>query len=184
MNFMRTLLSPGSLPLFTLILAVTALMTGCKSVPKTDKAKPPSSQAKPGASAAPAPPETKPKPQSVPEEEQALVSRPADTSRDLWSYKLATLESVEAVIVKGSPTKAKVTVHGLLHDGATRINEVQHQRYGDGYVLTVTTARPKTAVASVALIPFERSVTLDLTGVPSGPCRISANGISTTLMVP
>jgi len=118
------------------------------------------------------------------EEDNVPVSLPADTSADPWSYKLANLETIDAVVVKGDPSKARVTVRGLLHDGATRINEVQQQRIENGYVLTVTTARPRKAVASVALIPFERTVTVDLKDMPSGPCQISANGLSTTVIVP
>lgn len=75
-------------------------------------------------------------------------------------------------------------ISGLLHDGATRVHEVQQQRLADGFVLTVITARPAGAVATLALIPYERTLTLNLQGMPKGPCKIMANGVATTVMVP
>lgn len=111
---------------------------------------------------------------------EAIPARPEDGV----VLKLAQLETIRAEIPPGEPTQALVVVTGLLHDGATRVQEVQQQKLADGFVLTVITARPKSAVASLALIPFERSIKLDLTGLPSGPCRIMANGLSTTVKVP
>ena len=98
--------------------------------------------------------------------------------------KLAQLETVRAEILPESPKQALVVVTGLLHDGATRVHEVQQQKLADGFVLSVITARPQSAVATLALIPFERSITLDLTGMPAGPCRIMANGLGTSVIVP
>lgn len=98
--------------------------------------------------------------------------------------KLANLETIRAEVLPGSPGQALVVITGLLHDGATRVHEVQQQRLADGFVLTVITARPQSAMATLALIPFERSINLDLSGMPTGPCRIMANGLSTTVFVP
>ena len=98
--------------------------------------------------------------------------------------KLALVESVQAGVSPTRPSEAIVVIHGLLHDGATRLHEVQQQRLADGFVLTVVTARPRNAVATLALIPFERTVTLNLGGMAKGPCRIVANGVATTITVP
>lgn len=98
--------------------------------------------------------------------------------------KLAQVDVVRADVSPTQPPEAVVVINGLLHDGATRVHEVQQQRLADGFVLTVVTIRPKSAVASLALIPFERTVSLNLQGMPKGPCRIVANGVGTTVMVP
>ena len=98
--------------------------------------------------------------------------------------KLAQIESVQAAISPTRPTEASVVIHGLLHDGATRVHDVQQQRLEDGIVLTVITARSRNAVATLALIPFERTITVNLQGMPKGPCKIVANGVTTMVMVP
>jgi hypothetical protein len=98
--------------------------------------------------------------------------------------KLAQVESVRAEVSPTQPPEAIVVISGLLHDGATRVHEVQQQRLADGFVLTVVTARPANAVASLALIPYERTVSLSLQGMPKGPCRIVANGVATSVVVP
>ena len=110
----------------------------------------------------------------------AAARSPADGS----ILKLAQIESVQAEMLPTQPAEAVVAIHGLLHDGATRVHEVQQQRLADGFVLSVVTSRPKNAVATLALIPFERSVTLSMQGMPKGPCKIVANGVTTTLVVP
>jgi len=107
-----------------------------------------------------------------------------NTPKDGSILKLAQIESVQAGVSPTKPFEALVVIHGLLHDGATRLHEVQQQRLADGFVLTVVTARPRNAVARLALIPFERSVTLNLEGMARGPCRIVANGVATTIIVP
>jgi hypothetical protein len=98
--------------------------------------------------------------------------------------KLAQVESIQAEVSPSRPQEATVIIHGLLHDGATRVHEVQQQRLADGFVLTVITARSRSAVASLALIPFERSVILNLEGMPKGPCKVVANGVTAMLIVP
>jgi hypothetical protein len=108
------------------------------------------------------------------------VENPADGS----VLKLAQVESLQAEVSPAKPSEATVVIHGLLHDGATRVHDVQQQRLADGFVLTVVTTRPRNALASLALIPFERRISLNLHGMPKGPCKIVANGVATTIMVP
>jgi hypothetical protein len=98
--------------------------------------------------------------------------------------KLAQVESLQAEISPTQPTEANVIINGLLHDGATRVHDVQQQRLADGFVLTVVTTRPRNAMASLALIPFEKRITLNLQGMSKGPCKIVANGVATTIIVP
>lgn len=98
--------------------------------------------------------------------------------------KLAQVETVRATVSLTQPPEAIVVISGLLNDGATRVQEVQQQRLSDGFVLTVITTRPAGAMASLALIPYERTVSLNLQGMPKGPCRIVANGVATSVIVP
>ena len=69
------------------------------------------------------------------------AENPADGS----VLKLAQVESLQAEVSPTQPSEATVVIHGLLHDGATRVHEVQQQRLADGFVLTVVTTRPRNA---------------------------------------
>lgn len=100
------------------------------------------------------------------------------------SRPLATVESVRAEMEPGSAAHAKVTISGLLHDGGTRIQAIDQKRTAQGVEITVTASCPVRTSAGVALIPFERSVEVDLTGMKPGACRIAANGVSTMVTVP
>jgi hypothetical protein len=98
--------------------------------------------------------------------------------------KLAQVESVSGEITGSQPPQLIVTIRGSFADGATGIHDVQQQKFADGFLITVITARQRNAVASLALIPFERKVTLSLEGMAKGPCKISVNSVETTVMVP
>ncbi|TLD69983.1 hypothetical protein FEM03_14725 [Phragmitibacter flavus] len=101
-----------------------------------------------------------------------------------YTYGTAIVESVNAEPLTAGPTRAQLTIRGLLNDGATTIHQVEQTKTPDGFVITITTARLKSAVATLALVPFERIVTLDLSAVRSGPCQIRVNDVRTTIMVP
>ena len=96
----------------------------------------------------------------------------------------AHIESVQARISPDQPRTATVTIHGLLHDGATRIHKIEQKTEGGEVIVTVSTARARYAIASVALIPFERTINVDLSGLPSGPCRLRVNNVTATFTVP
>lgn len=96
----------------------------------------------------------------------------------------ADIESVQAVLVSTSPMRGKVIVKGLLNDGATSIHEIQQTRVTGGFVITITTIRERSAMATLALVPFEREINLDLSATASGPCTIRVNGKSTILPIP
>jgi hypothetical protein len=101
-----------------------------------------------------------------------------------YIFGSATVESVTAEIVKHGHTQARLKISGLLNDGATTIYKIDKIKTADGFVITLTTARLKSAVAPLALVPFERIIDLDLSAVRSGPCQIRANELLTTIMVP
>jgi hypothetical protein len=101
-----------------------------------------------------------------------------------FSYKMADVESVTAHLVAGQSRQATVTISGLLNDGATSLHEIKQQRVQEGVFITVITSRPRDAMASLAIIPFERTVNVDLSGLPAGTAVITANGVRATLALP
>lgn len=100
------------------------------------------------------------------------------------TLKLADVERVEATYEPSPTPHARVVISGTLNDGATRIHDIRQQRVPGGVTLSVITSRPKDAVATLAIIPFERVVTVDLQGQPAGIFSISANAVGATVVVP
>lgn len=102
-----------------------------------------------------------------------------------YLYATANVESVDAAVISGhGPTQLRLRIRGLLNDGATKIDQIQQIRVPEGYVVTATTARLRSAMASLALVPFERELLIDLSDFPSGPCLVRVNGVLTTVYVP
>lgn len=100
------------------------------------------------------------------------------------TLKLADVDHVTATYEPAPTPHARVVISGTLADGATRIHDIREQRVAGGVTLSVITARPKDAVATLAIIPFERVVTVDLQGQPAGIFSISANAEGATVVVP
>lgn len=117
----------------------------------------------------------------LPSTPQSAASTSVD---DGLVHQLAQVESVAAQVSPLDSTKASITISGLLHDGATQVQDIQQQRLADAFVITVTTVRLKSATASLAIIPFDRTISVSLTGMPKGLCKIMVNGVATTLMIP
>jgi hypothetical protein len=109
------------------------------------------------------------------------VGSPADPNLVL---KLADVDGVVATYEPSPTPHARVVISGTLNDGATRIHDIRQQRIPGGVTISVITARPRDAVATLAIIPFERVVTVALQGQPAGQFSISANGAATAVVVP
>lgn len=140
-----------------LLIAAAAALASCQNLPRKQ-----GTTAPPSAGAPPA----------------TTQATPLDSR---FSYKMADVESVTARLVAGQPRQATVTISGLLNDGATSLHEIKQQRVQEGVFITVITSRPRDAMASLAIIPFERTVTVDLTGLPAGTAVITVNGVRATL---
>jgi hypothetical protein len=100
------------------------------------------------------------------------------------TLKLADVDHITASYEPVPAPHARVVISGTLADGATRIHDIRQQRVDGGVTLSVITARPKDAVATLAIIPFERVVTVDLQGQSAGTFSISANAEGATVVVP
>lgn len=124
-----------------------------------------------------------PDPSPVPSTPTVLdsVTARADPS---YLYKLAQVESVSAALLAGETRRVQVKLSGLLHDGATSVHQVVVQRVPGGVHLSVVTKRPRDSMATLALIPFDRVVEVDVSTMAPGPCQITAHGMTTQLDLP
>ncbi len=113
---------------------------------------------------------------------QGSIARPA--AEENLVLKLADVESVSAVYLPSNAPTVNVTVRGLLNDGATRVHDIQRIAVPNGLTISVLTSRPRNAAATMALIPFEREITVDVSGQPAGAFAITVNGMGTSVTIP
>lgn len=89
---------------------------------------------------------------------------------------VATVDSIEVMIMESFPVQISVRVRGELPDGCTRISDVNTLRNGNEYNTTITTIRDADAVCTEALVPFEETIPLDVEGIPAGSYTVNVNG--------
>jgi inhibitor of cysteine peptidase len=90
------------------------------------------------------------------------------------------VESVDVQIMESFPVQAQAVVRGNLADGCTTLDEVTTTREGNVFRISLTSERPADAVCTLALVPFEEVVPLDVLGLPAGEYTVDANGATAT----
>lgn len=81
----------------------------------------------------------------------------------------AVVESMSVMIMESYPVQVSVELSGYLPDGCTTIREVRSSRSGDTFTVRIVTQRPDGDVAcTMALVPFNERVDLEVEGLPAG----------------
>lgn len=93
----------------------------------------------------------------------------------------ATLESMSVNILESFPVQISVSLQGYLPDGCTEIHRISSVRDGQVFTITVETKRPTGDVAcTMAIVPFDRSITLDVQGLSAGEYTVKSGELSET----
>ncbi len=90
---------------------------------------------------------------------------------------IAVVESVEALILESFPVQVRALVRGDLPDGCTTLGDWHVIREGDTFKVTLLTTRPRDAMCTQALVPFETSIPLEVLGLPAGRYGVEVNGV-------
>jgi inhibitor of cysteine peptidase len=93
---------------------------------------------------------------------------------------LAPVESIDILILESFPVQVRARAHGNLPDGCTTIDETRQELRGNTFVVTVTTVRPKDALCTEALVPYDTTIALDVVGLKAGTYTVTVNGVSGT----
>lgn len=94
---------------------------------------------------------------------------------------VATVESVEVLILESMPVQVNAVIRGQLPDaGCTTIREVTQIREGNTIELTIVTTTDPLALCAQALTPFEQVVPLDISALPAGEYIVDVGGTSAT----
>ncbi len=90
----------------------------------------------------------------------------------------AMVHGIEVQMLESFPVQVNVVARGDLPDSCTQIDEVISQRTDDVFRVAITTLRQPGAICTQALVPFEETVALDVTGLAAGTYEVSVNGVT------
>lgn len=91
----------------------------------------------------------------------------------------ATVEKIDLLELESFPVKINAGLSGYLSDGCTEIERVEQERSENVFELKVITRRPKDAICTMQLAPFEESVPLDVYGLPAGEYVVRVGDVET-----
>lgn len=79
------------------------------------------------------------------------------------------VDQLDVLIMESFPVQVKVNVTGNLPDGCTSIVGSKAEFIDNNtFVLSIYTERPEDLMCTMALVPFEESITLDVNGLAAG----------------
>jgi inhibitor of cysteine peptidase len=93
----------------------------------------------------------------------------------------AVVENLSVMIMESYPVQVSVQLSGYLPDGCTTIKEVRSSKDGDTFTISIVTQRPGGDVAcTMAIVPFEENVPLEVEGLPAGEYTVRVGELSET----
>lgn len=118
----------------------------------------------------------------APADENEEPQDPAEPGADEGEMiiKEAKVLEVNVGIMESWPLQASAQVHGELGDGCTEIHDIETEREGNQFNITITTERPEEAVCTMILRTFDENIPLDIEGLEAGDYVVNANGVETT----
>lgn len=108
---------------------------------------------------------------------QEPMDEPTTTVKDTSDLNIgkATIDSLNVNIMESMPVQVSVLVKGFLSDGCTSIHRVDRKKEGNTFIIDVFTERPKDAMCTQALVPFEQTVPLDVQGLSAGTYKVKVH---------
>lgn len=114
-------------------------------------------------------------PPVIPGNESHLI----EEDNDEYIHSDAIVEDIQILILESFPVQIHVTATGYLPDGCTSIDEeiVSFDDEKNAFTVHITTIRQADAMCTEALVPFEKTVALDVYGLEKGTYEVNVNGI-------
>ncbi|NDJ51924.1 MAG: hypothetical protein GYB68_02425 [Chloroflexi bacterium] len=102
--------------------------------------------------------------------------------------QLATVETLDILILESFPLQATARVSGYTSDGCTEVidDHVFYDEETQTFDIQIYTARPEgeDLACTQVLMPFERSIGLDILGLSAGNYTVTAYDLSTSFNLP
>ncbi len=98
------------------------------------------------------------------------------------NISLAIVENINVQVLEESvPVQVQVTATGYFSDGCQQIEQVDVMRTDNLFTVTMTTTSPPPEIACpTVLIPFEKTINLDVKDLQTGTYTVDVNGKSAT----
>jgi inhibitor of cysteine peptidase len=80
----------------------------------------------------------------------------------------AMVDEIDVLILESFPVQINVVVRGNLPDGCTYLDEFDVQQDGSTFEMIIWTVRDPEAMCTMALVPFEETIPLDVLGLEAG----------------
>jgi inhibitor of cysteine peptidase len=89
---------------------------------------------------------------------------------------LATVEEIDILTLESFPVQIFVIARGYLPNVCTEISEISKVREGNTFFITIKTySSPGFCIQMLA--PFEKTISLDVYGLPAGTYTVEVNGV-------
>ena len=108
-----------------------------------------------------------------------IPPQPDKTNNGEYIYGTAIVENIDILILESFPVQVNVIAKGYLPDGCTEIGDITKNMDGNIFTVTIETIRPADAMCTQAIVPYEKSIPLDVYGLKAGTYNVlvnSANG--------
>ena len=92
---------------------------------------------------------------------------------------LASVDEIEIIILESFPVQVQVIASGNLPDTCTEISEINQEREGNTFFVSIKTYHPPGPCIQV-LAPFEETIPLEVYGLPAGTYTVDVNGVQGT----
>jgi len=92
---------------------------------------------------------------------------------------LASVDEIDILILESFPIQINVIARGNLPDPCTEIYEINQEREGNTFFVSIKTYRPPGPCIQV-LAPFEETIPLEVYGLPAGTYTVDVNGVQDT----
>jgi inhibitor of cysteine peptidase len=97
-----------------------------------------------------------------------------------YIYKTANIENIKINILESFPVQVIVVAEGYFPDGCTQIHEIEKDKQGNNFNITITTKRPKDKLCTQQIVPFKENISLDVEDLKAGVYNVSVNGVNGT----
>ncbi len=112
------------------------------------------------------------------------AGEPVSGDQDMVFTSDAVVQEISVLIMESDPVQVRALLRGYLPDGCTSIYEVQTDREDDTFTVRIVTQRPDGEVAcTMAIVPFDEEVDLDVAGLPAGEYTVRADEIRETFIL-
>ncbi len=116
--------------------------------------------------------------QNIADEPANNISDSQETSGDEYLYGTANVESIQVMTLESFPVQVHVIAEGYLPNGCPKIDEITTEREGNTFNIKISTKSPKDAMCTQAIVPFSKTIPLEVQGLKAGNYTVNVNGVT------